>query len=157
VRRSRPEKFRLNESDLKRVGLHRSTPRSPTPQRVHGFGCRAPFVAERLLLAHGEFTGYLEADASGTAHALALRFSPDACQVYKLGAFWGYSALVRAASPGVRTTHAAEIRHYGQMAKLPEGLWQPMTEEAPRESADRLAADTGAFTAGVTNYLGSTR
>ena len=47
----------------------------------------APFSARQIAYAHDEFVSHVEADAGGTAYGLAVRYSPEACQIYKLGAF----------------------------------------------------------------------
>ena len=44
------------------------------------------------------------------------------CELYKLGAFWAYSAAVRVVLPDRQLTHDAEIRHHAHKAALPESL-----------------------------------
>ena len=49
------------------------------------------FAARQIANAFQEFVSHVEADAGGTAHRLAVSYSPEVCQLYKLGAFWGYA------------------------------------------------------------------
>ena len=82
----------------------------------------SPFSARQIANAHIEFVSHVEADAAGTAHRLAVRYSPEACQLYKLGAFWGYAMWIRLALPGKRTAMAIPISYYGREARLPEAF-----------------------------------
>jgi hypothetical protein len=124
---------------------------------VH-LGVPAPvsFVPEQIANANREFVAFVEADGRGTAHQLAVKHTPQACQVYKLGAVWGYSEVVRSALPGERAVFALEISHYAQRAGLPDSLWRPMMDPTPSEATtDELQAATAALTDGVTRYLAS--
>lgn len=100
-----------------------------------------PFSARQLANAHDEFVSHIEADVSGTAHRLAVRYSPDACQIYKLGAFWGYTMWIRTALPGVTTAMSVPINHYARQLGLPETLTKSMTTPTAADSsrADRAA------------------
>jgi hypothetical protein len=112
------------------------------------------FVPQQVANAPREFVIFVEADARGTAHQLAVRFSPEACLLYKLGAFWGYSMIVRLATPGSRAVLAAEIRYYALEADLPDALWQPMVARSPTEATvSQIELDTTALTEGLTKYL----
>jgi hypothetical protein len=112
------------------------------------------FIPRQIASANTEFSAFVAADASETARQIALRHSPQACQLYKLGAMWGYAMLVRPMLPGERAIYTAEIRHYAREAGLPETLWQPMIERTPRDASYKdLAESTAALTEKVTEYL----
>lgn len=112
------------------------------------------FSARQIANAHSEFVTHVEADASGTAHRLAVRYSPEACQIYKLGAFWGYTMWIRVGVPGRRTAMAIPINYYGRQAGLPEQLTRAMVTPASADTsrADR-AAEAIALTEAVTKHL----
>jgi hypothetical protein len=112
------------------------------------------FSPRRVANANTEFVTHVEADASGTAHRLAVRYSPEACQLYKLGAFWGYTMWIRVGVPGKRTAMAIPINYYGRQAGLPEPLTRAMVTPASADTsrADR-AAEAIALTEAVTKHL----
>lgn len=116
-----------------------------------------PFSVRQFANAHSEFVTFVEADASGTAHALAVNYSPEACQIYKLGAFWGYTMWIRVALPGQRSAMAIPIHHYarqvGVPAPLTTNLITPASADASR--ADR-AAEAIALTEAVSRHLAGT-
>jgi hypothetical protein len=72
----------------------------------------AVFRYERIANANTEFVTFVEKGAGDTAHRLAVNVSPQACEVFKLGAFWGYSEMRRPALPGERAVFSMEIRHH---------------------------------------------
>ena len=113
-----------------------------------------PFTARQIANAHDEFVSYVEADAGGTAHRLAVRYSPEACQVYKLGAFWGYTMWIRVSLPGTSTAMAIPINYYARQASLPEQLTRALTTPASADGsrADR-AAEAIALTDAVMKHL----
>lgn len=112
------------------------------------------FIPQQSANANREFVSFIEADGAGTAHALAVRFSPKACRLYKLGALWGYSEMVRPSLPGERAVHALEINYYAKQLELPEAIWKPMLEKTSRNaSRDELIAQSEALTSGVTSHL----
>lgn len=112
------------------------------------------FVPRQLANANREFVSFVEADDRGTAHALAVKYSPRACQLYKLGAVWGYSEMVRPSLRGERAVFALEINHYARQVGLPEPLWKPMLDPTPGEAAnDEVIAQTEALTNNVTSHL----
>ncbi len=114
----------------------------------------ASFSWRQAAMAYDEFTDQVEDDPSGTAHQLAVRYSPDACRLYKLGAFWGYSGLMRPAVPGSRSLHAAVIHHYARQLDLPDQLWKPMYDRSPASGTlDSISAETRKLTEGMTEYL----
>ncbi len=51
-------------------------------------GVPAPsaFSPQQVAAANTEFVAFVEQDASDTGHRLAVRFSPQACELFKLGA-----------------------------------------------------------------------
>jgi hypothetical protein len=112
------------------------------------------FSPRQIANANTEFVTHVEADASGTAHRLAVRYSPEACQLYKLGAFWGYTMWIRVSVPGKRTAMAIPINYYGRQAGVPEPLTRAMVTPASADTsrADR-AAEAIALTEAVTKHL----
>jgi hypothetical protein len=113
------------------------------------------FAAEQIASANTEFVSFVENDAAGTAHALALRYSPDACRVYKLGAFWGYSVQVRVSLPGEPSIYRVEINYYGRQVGLPEELIQMLIAPTSANASRReLAIETVALTEAVITHLG---
>lgn len=114
----------------------------------------APFSWRQAAMAYAEFVDYVEVDSSSTAHQVAVLYSPDACRLYKLGSFWGYSSLIRPAVPGSRSLHAAVIHHYARALGLPDALWKPMYDPSPAEGTfDSISEDTRKLTEGMTKYL----
>ena len=117
----------------------------PTPRR---------FAVRQIANEHQEFVSHIEADAGGTAHRLAVRYSPEACQLYKLGAFWGYAMWVRVSLPGTRSVMEAPINYYGRQVGVPEQLTRAMVAPASTDGsrADR-AAEAIALTDAVMKHL----
>lgn len=130
-------------------------------ERLAGrLGVPAPssFSARRIADAHAEFVSHVEADAAGTAHRLAVRYSPEACELYKLGAFWGYAMWIRVALPGKRTALAVPIDYHGRQAGVPEPLTRAMiTPASARGSRADRAAEAIALTEAVTKHLAGAR
>lgn len=125
-------------------------------QLAEALGVAAPdrFRPHRLAEANTEFIAYVESSAHHTARQLALRYTGDACELYKLGAFWGYSTLVRAALSGERAVFGPEIRHHAAAFGLPEPLYLPVTLRTPADrSGEQLAEESMAFTQAVTAHL----
>ena len=60
------------------------------------------FSPVQIANANTEFVAFVEQDAGGTARRLAENLSPQACELFKLGALWGYSEMVRPLLPGER-------------------------------------------------------
>ncbi len=112
------------------------------------------FTTRQVAAANVEFLAFVEGDSLGTAHQMAVRYSPDACQLYKLGALWGYSAPVRAHTAGHRAVFGVEINHYARRLGLPEALWRPMVKPTPRNATtEAIAIHTTQLTEGVTKHL----
>jgi hypothetical protein len=120
-------------------------------------GVPAPdlFRVEQMANANIEFVAFVEQDSGSTAHDLAVTFSPQACELFKLGALWGYSEMIRPALPGERAVFAMEIRHHALRAAVPEPLWNPMLQRVPADAKfDDVIAQMTTLTNGVTAYLG---
>lgn len=113
-----------------------------------------PFAARQFANTHDEFVEHVEADAAGTGHRIAVKYAPEACEIFKLGAFWGYSMWIRVSLPGTRTVMAVPINYYGRQVGLPEALTTAMITPASADgsSADR-AAEAIALTEAVTKHL----
>jgi hypothetical protein len=114
----------------------------------------AVFTPAQMANANTEFVAFVEQDSGGTAHRLALDLSPQACELFKLGAMWGYSEMVRPALPGERAVFAMEIRHHAMRAGVPEPLWNPMLQRTPANArADDVIAEMTRLTNAVTAHL----
>jgi hypothetical protein len=112
------------------------------------------FRAQRVATANPEFVAFVEDDRGGTAHRLAVTYSPRACELFKLGALWGYSEMIRPSLPGERAVHVLEIRYHARRAEVPEPLWSPMLQRVPADAtADGIITATQALTSGVTTFL----
>ena len=114
-----------------------------------------PFTPRQIANANTEFVAFVEqGGAAETARQLAATHSPRACELFKLGAVWGYSEMVRPVLPGERTVFEMEIRHHAMRADVPESLWSPMLQvtaaDAKRED---IIKSTETLTDGVTAYL----
>jgi hypothetical protein len=110
----------------------------------------------QMANANTEFVRFVEQDAGGTAHRLATAHSPRACELFKLGAVWGYSEMVRPALPGERAVFAMEIRYHALRAGVPEPLWNAMLQPLPADARrEQVVSDMAALTNGVTSYLAS--
>ena len=114
-----------------------------------------PFTPRQLANANTEFVTFVEqGGAADTARQLAAAHSPRACELFKLGAVWGYSEMIRPMLPGELAVFGMEIRHYGKRTGVPEPLWSPMLQvtavDAKRQD---IIVSTQAMTDGVTKYL----
>jgi hypothetical protein len=112
------------------------------------------FTPAQMANANTEFVAFVEQDAGTTAHRLAENLSPQACELFKMGAMWGYSEMVRPSLPGERAVFAMEIRYHALRAGVPEPLWNPMLQRTPANArADEVIAQMTTLTGGVTAYL----
>jgi hypothetical protein len=132
----------------------------PSEETVRGFarglGTPVPafFVPRQIAMANREFVSFIEADGQRTAHTLAVRYSARACDLYKLGAVWGFSEMERPVLVGERAVFAPQIRYYAREAALPESLWQPMMRPTSSDATrDQLITETTALTKAVTSHL----
>jgi hypothetical protein len=113
-----------------------------------------PFVAQRLAEALSEFVTYIESSDRATAIELARRHGTKACELYKLGALWGYATVTRTVTQGERGVFAVEIRHHARKLNLPEPLWSPLTRRTPADQTSEALADEGqALTNAMIEYL----
>ena len=115
----------------------------------------APFTPEQFANANTEFVAFVEqGSAAETARQLAATHSPRACELFKLGAVWGYSEMVRPLLPGERAVFGMEIRHYARRTRVPEPLWSSMLQiTAADAKRDDIIASTETMTESVTRYL----
>ena len=121
-----------------------------------GLGVPAPavFSAGHIAAANTEFIAFVEQDESETAHRLTIRYSAQTCELFKLGAYWGYSEMVRPVLPGERGVFAFEIRYHALRADVPEALWSPMLQRSDANvTRDRIAAQTNTLTDKLTTHL----
>jgi hypothetical protein len=117
------------------------------------------FTPRQMATANIEFVEFVEQGrASETARRLAVAFSPQACELFKLGALWGYSEVVRPILPGERAVFAMEIRHHAMRAGIPEPLWSPMLERTPADArGDDIVTQMETLTNGMTSYVAGQR
>jgi hypothetical protein len=115
----------------------------------------APFTPEQFANANTEFVAFVEnGGAAETARQLAAAHSPRACELFKFGAMWGYSEMVKPNLPGERAVFGMELRHYGRRAGVPEQLWSPMVQATAADAKrDDIIASLEAMTDSVTKYL----
>jgi hypothetical protein len=119
-----------------------------------GVPAPAVFTPVQIANANPEFVAFIEQDASRTAHRLAVTFSPRECELFKLGAMWGYSEMVRPALRGERAVFAMEIRHHATRAQVPEALWSPMLQRTPTDAeSEEVITQMTSLTNGVTTFL----
>jgi hypothetical protein len=119
-----------------------------------GVPAPAVFSPGHMAAANTEFIAFVEQDGSGTAHRLAIRYSAQTCELFKLGAYWGYSEMVRPALLGERGVFALEIRYHALRADVPEALWSPMLQRSDANvTRDRIAAQTRTLTDKLTTHL----
>lgn len=117
------------------------------------------FNPQQMATANTEFVTFVEQGRAGeTASRLAKTFSPQACELFKLGALWGYSEMVRPVLPGERAVFALEIRHHAMRAGVPEALWSPMLERTPAHAKpDDIVTQMETLTNGVSTYVAGQR
>ena len=117
------------------------------------------FAPEQFATANTAFVAFIEqGGAAETAAQLAAAHSPRACELFKLGAVWGYSEMVRPVLPGDRAVFGNEIRHYARRTEIPEPLWGPMLEiTAADAKREEIIASTEAMTDAITKFLAGQR
>jgi hypothetical protein len=101
------------------------------------------FTPSHDRAAFNGFYDFIEADAQPTARALALTYAPSVCELYKLGAYWGYSNLYRVGLRNQPNVFAQEINYYASRLQLPENLTQRMTSGASSELTDEQVLAQG--------------
>jgi len=119
-------------------------------------GVPAPprFTPAAVVNANTEFVTFIETDAAHTAHQLATAYSPEACRLYKLAAFWAYAGLARMSLPGERNIYAVEISYYATRLGLPATLWRAYIEPTGSGmTAQQINRQTMELTGEVTKYL----
>jgi len=118
-----------------------------------------PFTPQQIANANTEFVAFVEQGrAAETARQLAATHSPRACELFKLGAVWGYSEMVRPILPGEGAVFGMEIRHYAGRADVPAPLWSPMLQPTAADAKrEDIIASTETMTEHVTTYLAGQR
>ena len=112
------------------------------------------FVPRRVAEAHREFIPFVESSDRQTARQLAMTYGPAACETYKLGALWGYAAVVRPMVPGERGLFAPEIRHHATRIALPEDLWTPLAGVTPTDSTrEAISEQNAALSRAILEHL----
>jgi hypothetical protein len=115
------------------------------------------FTPQNPTTTNIDFVPFVEGATNQTGRALATSYGRDACELYKMGAYWGFSTLVRAALPGEANIMAVEITYYARRLEIPETLWRPMVDPTPADaSGDALATEADAATDRIIRYLQTT-
>ena len=110
------------------------------------------FVPEYTVNANSEFVPFVE--GSETARRLTAMYSPAACHLYKLGAYWGFALMPRTMVPGSEHIFAAELERHARAAALPESVWKSLTAPtAGGASGEALADEADAITTQMKAYL----
>jgi hypothetical protein len=91
----------------------------------------APFAAAESGSSLDAFRDFMEEDRQPAARGLAEAYSRRLCDVYKLGAYWGFSILFRAAAPAKRNVFAPEIGFYGARLGMPDDHVDAMLDPSP--------------------------
>ena len=73
------------------------------------------------------YQAFIRTDPQCVAATLAARFGETAAHHYRFGLVVGYVVPARAGNFGA--LFPAELRHYGQLAGIPDTLFQPLTQE----------------------------
>ena len=114
----------------------------------------AAFAPVNQATINIEFVPFVEGAGNATGRALAVAYGSGACELYKMGAYWGFSMWTRTALPGEANVYALEIHYYARRLALPESLWRPMIARTPANASGKtLAAEVDAATDRVTAYL----
>jgi hypothetical protein len=102
----------------------------------------APFGNSTSGVGLDAFRNFVEAERQPAARGLAEAYSTRLCDVYKLGAYWGFSILYRAAAPTKGNVYAPEISFYAKRLEMPEEHVQAMLAASPagQDSAQVQAA-----------------
>ena len=112
------------------------------------------FTPQNPTTANIDFLPFVEGATNQTGRSLATTYGRDACELYKMGAYWGFSTLVRAALPGEPNIMAVEITYYARRLEIPEALWRPMVDPTPADATgDTLATEADAATDRIIRYL----
>jgi len=118
---------------------------------VPGPGAFTPANPTTVLI---EFVPFVEGNENNTGKALATAYGRDACELYKMGAYWGFSVLMRAMVPGEVNVFDGEIAYYARRLEIPESIWRPMVARTPSNAtSDALITEGDAATARVTAHL----
>jgi hypothetical protein len=129
-------------ADVERLSAALNVPRPPV------------FTPVNQATINIEFVPFVEGADNSTGRALAVGYGSDACELYKMGAYWGFSMWVRTALPGEPNIYAREINYYARRLGLPESLWRPLIARTPANaSGPTLAAEVDAATDSVTAHL----
>ena len=73
-----------------------------------------------------EFVPFVEGAGNATGRALAVASGSGACELEKMGTYWGFSMWVRTALPGEPNIYALEMHYYARRLALLESLWRPI-------------------------------
>jgi hypothetical protein len=113
-------------------------------------------VIRHMATALSEFSEDLEMDTQCTASRLAARYAPVHGHLYRLGVVVGYAAL--GCINGVCGAFGREIRHYGQLAGVPEPLWRPLAQGSLDDISGANAREkTFRVLAGLDRHIGTGR
>jgi len=96
------------------------------------------YVPVNIVNAIVEFGQFIETSPYPTPEALAAAYGRRTCEIYKLGAYSGYSLLVRI--PGTVNPYEVEIRHYARRLNIPDSMWQPIVAPVDETVPNRVTA-----------------
>jgi len=141
-------------AEMDRAALDRQVANMKQVADLLGVAAPEVFSPRQSGLANQEFVTFVERDHTGTAHQLAIAYSPEVCEIFKFGSLWGYSSVVRIRLPGEANIFGPEIRHHARAAHVPETLWQPMIDATPPDAeTQQLASTVVAQSQAISSYL----
>jgi len=121
---------------LAQSGKHAADANAAADRMAARLGIRRPpaFGAPGSDTSLKAFRDFVEAGQQPSARGLAEAYSTRLCDVYKLGAYWGFSILFRAAAPANRNVFASEIDFYARRLAMPEADVKSMLDASPAGS-----------------------
>jgi hypothetical protein len=96
------------------------------------------YVPKNIVNAIVEFGQFVETSPYPTPEALAAAYGRRTCEIYKLGAYSGYSLLVRL--PGTDNPYEVQVRYYARRLNIPDSLWQPIVAPVDDTVSNRVTA-----------------
>lgn len=94
------------------------------------------YVPINIVNAIIEFGQFIETSPYPTPEAIAAAYGRRTCEIYKLGAYSGYSLLVRL--PGTANPYELQIRYYSRRLNIPDSLWQPIVAPVDESASNRV-------------------
>ncbi len=94
------------------------------------------YVPVNIVNAIVEFGQFIETSPYPTPEALAAAYGRRTCEIYKLGAYSGYSLLVRL--PGTVNPYEVQVRYYARRLNIPDSMWQPIVAPIDDTASNRV-------------------